>query len=76
VEPGSAEADAGKTVGGAPVVDPEYGTRRFHNGKWYTFCSMNCRAQFMASPDRFVKDAGPTYAEQAAPRAEGGGPSA
>ena len=50
------QASVGQTAGGAPVVDPEFGTRRFHNGKWYTFCSLDCRSRFMANPEQYIKE--------------------
>lgn len=49
------QASVGRTVVGAPEVNPEFGTRRFHDGKWYTFCSLDCRSRFMASPDQYLK---------------------
>ncbi|MBI2867208.1 MAG: YHS domain-containing protein [Chloroflexi bacterium] len=39
---------------GAKVVDPKAGTRRYHDGKWYYFCSLDCRRKFMENPEAFV----------------------
>lgn len=50
-------AVTGQTPYGAPEVDPEKGTRRFHEGKWYYFCSLDCRTKFLASPDAYIKKA-------------------
>jgi YHS domain-containing protein len=55
IDPAQQNARAGSTVAGAPEVNPEYGTRRFHDGKWYTFCSLDCRSKFMANPDQYIK---------------------
>ena len=52
------EADArqqtGQTRFGAAEVDPEKGTRRFHDGTWFYFCGLECRSKFMASPDAYL----------------------
>jgi YHS domain-containing protein len=48
-------AQTGSTMGGASEVDPSQGTRRFHDGKWYYFCGVDCRFRFMANPAEFVK---------------------
>jgi len=52
------EADArqqtGQTRFGAAEVDPEKGTRRFHDGTWFYFCGLECRGKFMASPDAYL----------------------
>lgn len=45
---------SGTTAFGAKEVDPTAGTRRFHNGKWYYFDSIECRSKFMANPDRYL----------------------
>lgn len=44
----------GTVPGGAPEVDPQKGTRRFHAGKWYYFCSLDCRNKFIASPTQYL----------------------
>ena len=46
----------GTVPGGAPEVDPSKGTRRFHEGQWYYFCSLNCRSKFMASSETYTSD--------------------
>jgi YHS domain-containing protein len=56
IDPEKQQASVGHTPAGAPVVDPEFGTRRFHNGKWYSFCSLDCRSKFMANPEQYVKE--------------------
>ena len=45
---------SGQTAYGANEVDPGQGTRRFHNGTWYYFCTVECRSAFMASPDTYA----------------------
>lgn len=40
---------------GAPLTDPSYGTKRFHDGNWYYFCSMACRQRFIANPARYLE---------------------
>ncbi|HKT72244.1 MAG TPA: hypothetical protein VJQ47_05095 [Steroidobacteraceae bacterium] len=49
--------DAGEAVAGsgAPVTDPSFGTKRFHEGQWHYFCSMSCRQRFIANPARYLK---------------------
>jgi len=51
------KVDQGDTlgVGGASVTDPSFGTKRFHQGKWYYFCSMACRQRFIGSPARYLE---------------------
>lgn len=46
----------GQTAHGANEVDPSEGTRRFHDGKWYYFTSMECRSLFMANPDKYISE--------------------
>ena len=53
----AARAVTGETRYGAPEVDPAKGTRRFHDGKWYYFDTLDCRSQFLASPDTYLKKA-------------------
>ena len=48
-------ATTGQTEGGANEVDPAQGTRRFHDGKWYYFDSVDCRFRFMANPAAYIK---------------------
>ena len=54
--------DAGESVArsGAPVSDPSFGTKRFHEGQWYYFCSMNCRQRFIGNPARYLKQDSPS----------------
>ena len=46
-----------RVFAGAPQTDPSYGTKRFHDGKWYYFCGMACRQKFMASPEQYLAKA-------------------
>ena len=50
----SARIQTGQTLHGAMEVDPQKGTRGFHNGEWYYFCSLDCRNKFMISPDSYL----------------------
>ena len=52
-----ARSETGRTAHGAVEVDPQQGTRRFHNGKWYYFCGLECRNKFMAAPDKYTQGA-------------------
>ena len=54
----AARSTTGRTLHGAAEVDPQQGTRRFHNGKWYYFCGLECRAKFVASPESYLKQPG------------------
>ena len=49
-----ARSQTGQTMHGATEVDPEQGTRMFHNGLWLYFCGLECRSKFMASPDSYT----------------------
>ena len=55
IDEAKARAATGQTLHGASEVDPTTGTRRFHNGRWYYFCSLDCRAKFMASPEQYER---------------------
>jgi YHS domain-containing protein len=48
-----ARNQTGQTMHGASEVDPNQGTRMFHNGQWMYFCGLECRSKFMASPDAY-----------------------
>ena len=50
-----ARSTTGQTMHGASEVDPQQGTRIFHEGSWYYFCSLDCRSKFLASPTTFLK---------------------
>jgi YHS domain-containing protein len=56
-----AEGVINQTVGqipaGAPEVPTGQGAKRFHDGRWWYFCSFQCRQQFLAAPDRYVQQA-------------------
>lgn len=47
----------GHIPAGAPETDPTAGTKRFHKGKWYHFCSLACRQKFVALPDEYIANA-------------------
>ena len=49
-----ARAQTSQPVHGATEVDPEQGTRIFHDGQWLYFCGLDCRTKFLASPDTFI----------------------
>ncbi|MFH1141537.1 MAG: hypothetical protein V1724_07770 [Chloroflexota bacterium] len=57
VDEAAVRATTGQTLYGAPEVDPTKGTRRFHEGVWYYFCSLNCRSKFLSSPNTYIKKA-------------------
>jgi YHS domain-containing protein len=44
----------GHVSAGAGETDPQAGTKRFHGGKWFYFCSMACRHRFVATPDEYI----------------------
>jgi YHS domain-containing protein len=50
-----ARQSSGMTTHGANEVDPTQGTRSFHEGKWYYFCSLECRSAFIANPASYLK---------------------
>jgi YHS domain-containing protein len=39
---------------GASEVDPQQGTRIFHDGAWIYFCGLECRSKFMTSPAAYL----------------------
>jgi YHS domain-containing protein len=58
IDEARARIQTGQTLHGASEVDPQQGTRMFHNGSWYYFCGLECRSKFMASPQTYLKQAG------------------
>ncbi len=54
----AARAVTGQTMHGASEVDPQKGTRCFHDGHWYYFDTLTCRSRFMASPETYLEQAG------------------
>ncbi|MEK7806716.1 MAG: hypothetical protein AAB528_03190 [Chloroflexota bacterium] len=58
IDEARARTHTGQTVHGASEVDPQQGTRMFHNGRWYYFCGLECRSKFMAAPQTYLKQAG------------------
>ncbi len=57
VDTAAVNAAVGNIPAGAPETDPTKGTKSFHNGKWYYFCSIACRNQFAAKPEEFLQKA-------------------
>jgi YHS domain-containing protein len=49
-----ARSQTGQTTHGASEVDPQKGTRMFHNGAWHYFCGLECRSKFMAAPESYL----------------------
>jgi len=58
IDQAEARAQTGQTRYGASEVDPQMGTRIFHNGQWIYFCSLGCRTTFLAAPDGYLEQAG------------------
>ncbi len=54
IDESGARASTGQTAYGASEVDPDMGTRSFHDGQWYYFCSLDCRTKFLASPAAYT----------------------
>jgi YHS domain-containing protein len=55
IDEAGARASTGQTSFGASEVDPNMGTRSFHNGEWYYFCSLGCRTKFLATPNTYME---------------------
>ena len=55
IDEAGARTSTGQTAFGASEVDPNMGTRSFHNGQWYYFCSLDCRTKFLASPITYAE---------------------
>ena len=53
-----ARAQTGRTAHGAQEVDPQKGTRGFHDGKWYYFCGLECRSKFLTAPNTYLEQTG------------------
>lgn len=53
IDEDQARNQTGQTMHGATEVDPNLGTRMFHNGLWMYFCGLECRSKFMASPETY-----------------------
>ena len=49
-----ARAQTSQTRFGASEVDPNQGTRIFHDGGWIYFCRLECRTKFLASPASYA----------------------
>ena len=58
VDEGDVDAVTGHVAGGAPERAGGIGAKRFYRGRWYYFCSLECRLRFMATPDAFIEDIG------------------
>jgi YHS domain-containing protein len=55
IDEAAARSQTGQTMHGASEVDPNRGTRSFHNGHWYYFCGLDCRTKFLASPNTYLE---------------------
>ena len=53
IDEDQARNQTGQTMHGATEVDPQQGTRMFHNGVWMYFCGLECRSKFMATPETY-----------------------
>ena len=58
IDEAAARAETGQTMYGASEVDPSKGTRIFHDGKWCYLDSLDCRSQFMVSPETYMEQSG------------------
>ncbi len=47
---------AGQVFSGAKETDPQHGTKRFYDGRWFYFCSLGCRQKFLANPQEYIKE--------------------
>lgn len=54
IDEAAARAETGRTAYGATEVDPQKGTRSFHDGRWVYFCSLDCRSKFLADPGAYT----------------------
>ncbi len=54
IDEAQARAQTSQTVHGASEVDPQLGTRIFHDSSWIYFCSLECRTRFLASPATYT----------------------
>ena len=57
IDEDQARNQTGQTMHGATEVDPQQGTRMFHNGVWMYFCGLECRSKFMATPETYSAQA-------------------
>ena len=55
IDEAGARASTGQTMHGATEVDPQQGTRIFHDGKWFYFCGLDCRTKFLATPNTYLE---------------------
>ena len=58
IDEAQARSQTGQTLHGASEVDPQQGTRMFHNGQWMYFCGLDCRSKFMGSPETYLSECG------------------
>ena len=54
IDEAQARTQTSVTRYGASEVDPQQGTRIFHEGAWIYFCGLECRSKFMASPAAYL----------------------
>jgi len=57
IDEDQARNQTGQTMHGATEVDPQQGTRMFHNSVWMYFCGLECRSKFMATPETYSAQA-------------------
>ena len=58
IDEAQARSQTGQTLHGASEVDPQQGTRIFHNGQWFYFCGLECRSKFMTAPETYIAKSG------------------
>ncbi len=58
IDEAQARSQTGQTLHGASEVDPQQGTRMFHNGQWYYFCGLECRRKLMSNSATYLEQAG------------------
>ena len=54
IDEDQARAQTSRTAHGASEVDPQQGTRIFHDGLWLYFCGLDCRTKFLPSPAAYL----------------------
>jgi len=53
VAEGVINQSVGNIPAGAPEVPTGQGVKRFHAGRWWYFCSFQCRQKSLAAPDSY-----------------------
>ena len=54
VDEASLQRSQSTIVSGATEIDASVGTKTFHEGQWFYFCSLACRAKFMGNPEQYL----------------------